>query len=169
MEGQLNTLKLYRDPSMVDTRNATVVFIRLIFLRIGNIDTLNEKYEAEAYVEATWFDKSFHPEVQGSAIDYNPKVHWNPELVIDNNVGELKQEIFYTVIQHPEEQSSEICEHRTMKGTFWEKLELQHFPVDVQDLSISITTKHSSSEVVLKQDESRLSSINRLAFGGQQS
>ncbi|CAF1516119.1 unnamed protein product, partial [Adineta steineri] len=24
------------------------------------------------------------------------------------------------------------------KGVFWEKLELQHFPTDVQDLSISI-------------------------------
>ncbi|CAF5086587.1 unnamed protein product, partial [Rotaria sp. Silwood1] len=30
------------------------VYIRVIFLRIGEIDTLNEKYQAQASIEARW-------------------------------------------------------------------------------------------------------------------
>ncbi|CAF1380220.1 unnamed protein product [Didymodactylos carnosus] len=104
--------------------------------------------------------------MEGSVVDYDPKVHWNPELLIDNNVGDLKEQTSYTVISHPDQQSSEICEHRMMKGTFWESLELQHFPFDVQDLSIGIMSGRTASEVKLKQDE-RLSTINTRAFGGQ--
>ncbi|CAF4419414.1 unnamed protein product, partial [Adineta steineri] len=34
--------------------NARIVRVRLVFIRIGEIDTLNEKYQADVYVEGKW-------------------------------------------------------------------------------------------------------------------
>ncbi|CAF4338768.1 unnamed protein product, partial [Adineta steineri] len=61
-----------------------------------------------------------------------------------------------------------ICEHRRLKGVFWEKLELNHFPADVQDLTISVTTHHYLENCILVEDEHLRSSINREAFVDQQ-
>ena len=41
------------------------------FLRLGEIDTMNEKFQAEVFIEARWVDNS-EPIAQ-----YDPKVHWN--------------------------------------------------------------------------------------------
>ena len=61
-----------------------------------------------------------------------------------------------------------ICEHRDVKGVFWEKLELEHFPSDVQDLSISIGSMLYDDKVILINDPHQLSGVNREAFVDQQ-
>ncbi len=61
-----------------------------------------------------------------------------------------------------------ICEHRDIKGVFWEKLELQHFPSDVQDLSISIASLLYDDKVNLVSDPYLLSGVNRESFIDQQ-
>ena len=50
----------------------------------------------------------------------------------------------------------------------WEKLELYHFPSDVQELSISVGSTFYNDRVILVADPVRLSSINREAFIDQQ-
>lgn len=45
-------------------------------------------------------------------------------------------------------------------GYFWERLELHHFPIDLQELSISVISKLSSNEVKLISDDKRLSFVN---------
>ena len=42
---------------------------------------------------------------------------------------------------------------------FWERLELHNFPVDVQELSITLATRRSSNEVKLVSDPFRISYI----------
>jgi len=54
------------------------------------------------------------------------------------------------------------------KRIFWEKLELYHFPSDVQDLSISVTSSLFHDKVLLFADPYRLSGVNREAFVDQQ-
>jgi hypothetical protein len=61
-----------------------------------------------------------------------------------------------------------VCEHRDIKGVFWEKLELQHFPSDFQDLSISVASMLYDDKVVLTVDPYHLSGVNREAFVDQQ-
>jgi len=61
-----------------------------------------------------------------------------------------------------------ICEHRDIRGLFWEKLELQHFPSDVQDLSISITSMLYDDKVLLIDDPYHSNEVNREAFVDQQ-
>ena len=47
-----------------------------------------------------------------------------------------------------------------LKGIFWERLELQNFPVDVQELSVTLTSERGVNEVKLVGDPYRASFLN---------
>ena len=94
--------------------------------------------------------------------------HWHPQLYIENALGDLKEQVRYTAKKSKEDQQIYICEHRDVKGVFWEKLELHHFPSDVQDLSISIGSTFRDDKVLLLRDPHHLSGVNREAFVDQQ-
>ena len=157
------------------------VSVRLMFLRIGDIDTLNEKYQAQASIESRWpvkFDKlsaNLSPDehkrlVEGKSISLlkYAETHWHPQLYIENAVGDLKEQIRYSARKSKEDNEFYVCEHRDVKGLFWEKLELYHFPSDVQDLSISVASMFYDDKVVLQADPLRPSGVNREAFSDQQ-
>jgi hypothetical protein len=162
--------------------NKTVkVYVRLMFLRIGEIDTLNEKYQAQASIEARWpveFDKlsaNLSPDDQKrlsdgksiSLVNYAAS-NWHPQLYIENAIGDLKEQIRYSAKRSKADKKVYVCEHRDIKGLFWEKLELHHFPSDVQDLSISIGSMYYDDKVVLAADPNYVSGVNREAFVDQQ-
>ncbi|CAF0922000.1 unnamed protein product [Adineta ricciae] len=174
-------------------QSAREVRIRLVFVRIGDIDTLNEKYQADVYFEARWADTmnvrllDLTPDQQSQLLHENviirtdkfdAKEHWTPQLYIENAIGQIgEQDKWFTIMKRTSEKSEslsppvanlEICEHRRVKGVFWEKLELNHFPADVQDLTVSITTHHYIEDCQLVQDPQLRSSINREAFFDQQ-
>lgn len=50
--------------------------------------------------------------------------------------------------------------YRFLKGTFWERLELKNFPVDIQELSVTLTTRLGPHEIKLTPDPNRLSFMN---------
>ncbi len=152
-----------------------------MFLRIGEIDTLNEKYQAQAVIEARWpveFDKissDLSPDDQKRLVDGKSvsllnytKSHWHPQLYIENALGDLKEQIRYSARKSKEDDQIYVCEHRDIKGLFWEKLELHHFPSDVQDLSISIASMLYDDKVILMPDPYQPSGVNREAFVDQQ-
>jgi hypothetical protein len=163
------------------SNKAITVYLRLMFLRIGEIDTLNEKYQAQASIEARWpveLDKllsDLSSEDQKrlaegksiSLVNYT-KSHWYPQLYIENALGDLKEQIRYSAKKSKEGDVIYVCEHRDIKGLFWEKLELQHFPSDVQDLSISIASMLYNDKVILNAEPYHLSGVNREAFVDQQ-
>lgn len=125
-----------------------IVQIRLIFIRIGEIDTLNEKYQAEIYFEARWTEKislnNFNLNLQQEKEfvqerrtikleNFNPNANWTPMLFIENAIGQIGElERWFTGKRILNESTTsplfevEICEHRRFKGVFWEKLELNH-------------------------------------------
>jgi hypothetical protein len=157
------------------------VSIRLMFLRIGEIDTLNEKYQAQASIEARWpieFEKlssdlSSEDQkrlIEGKSISLlkYAESHWHPQLFIENVIGDLKEQIRYSSKKSKEDNQIYICEHRDIKGLFWEKLELQNFPSDIQELSISIGSLLYNDKVILIADLYHLSGINREIFIDQQ-
>lgn len=183
---------------IVQVDKATVVHVRLVFLRIGNsgrsssvvsppliplgeIDTLNEKYQAHASIESRWlapferFSYELSADDQqrflnGRAVPLEKYAvsHWHPQIYIQNALGDLKEQIKYSAKLIEDRRSVEICEHRDIRGLFWEKLELHHFPSDLQDLSISITSMLFHDKVMLVADPHRFSGINREAFSDQQ-
>lgn len=114
--------------------------------------------------------------------------YWNPRISIKNSINESKQATYRAIresIASPYERNhtyvnasqdlitdghhncSEeqpkfsywIVEYQTIKGWFFEKLELNYFPVDVQDLSIILTSSRTKREVVFNEMKTRLSSV----------
>jgi hypothetical protein len=59
--------------------NIKTVYVNIDFKRIGVIDTMNEKFDAEVCIESRWIQKE-------NIIRYNPDEHWNPKLYIENIV-----------------------------------------------------------------------------------
>jgi hypothetical protein len=94
--------------------------------------------------------------------------HWYPQLYIENSLVDLSAKIRYSAKKSKIDNEIYVCEHRDIRGSFWEKLELQHFPDDVQDLSISVATMLYDDKVVLIPDPHCFSGINREAFIDQQ-
>ncbi|UJR10753.1 hypothetical protein I4U23_014941 [Adineta vaga] len=162
--------------------NKTIkVYVRLMFLRIGEIDTLNEKYQAQAAIEARWSveldkiisilsldDRKRLTDGKSVSLLQYSVLHWHPQLYIENVLGDLKEQIRYTVKKSKENDQIYVCEHRDIKGLFWEKLELHYFPSDIQDLSISIASMFYNDRVILLADPNHLSGVNREAFVDQQ-
>lgn len=54
-----------------------VVEIRIIFIRIGEIDSMRETFFAEAFMQAKWIDK------YASIDSYDPEKNWNPDIVVE--------------------------------------------------------------------------------------
>jgi len=127
------------------------VKISIQFLRIGEIDTINEKYYAEICVEAQWVQHGYIKE-------YDPDLHWNPKIVIENSIFEPKEKVTYEVKKFYD--MVKIRESRYLKGFFWEKLELENFPLDIQELSIVVSSKLTSDELELVSDSERPSMID---------
>lgn len=125
---------------------------------------MNERYYAEILFEASWEDKSLkrfttHP--------FNPAVNWTPELELMNGIGDLQDRIVYSV--HYDRQGvAVVTEHHRLKGTLWERMELQHFPVDIQELSLSITTSRTSKEMRFARNLRKASGVNRRVFTDEQ-
>jgi hypothetical protein len=139
----------------------TSVKLFLIFLKIGEIDNIKERFQAEAYIEAYWEDSSVDPK-----LGFDPRHNWDPELLIENAVGNLKQDIRYKVETHGDKII--VREMMSIKGLFWERLELWDFPLDIQELSISITTTRNKDEVFFESNPDYESTVNTEDFQQQQ-
>ncbi|CAF3600590.1 unnamed protein product [Rotaria sp. Silwood1] len=140
------------------------VELRVVFLKIGEIDTLKEQFQAEAFIQARWYE----PSLKGTEIDcFDAHKFWNPLLYIDNSVGDLKNDVWHKVVYDGTD-TPMIYEMRKVKGVFLENLELNDFPVDVQDLTITVSTTRTVNEVSFVADTHQLSAINTHAFIDQQ-
>lgn len=83
------------------------VQVTVQFIRIGVIDTLNEKYYAEVKIISKWKPHEIF-------IRYDQKRHWNPEIYIENALEDPKESIRYSLVQ--EENERYVIEKRRIKG-----------------------------------------------------
>jgi hypothetical protein len=127
-------LNVINQNGVVEPRRVEV-FIK--FIRIGEIDTMNEKYHSEIRVESKWVDDEI-------IVEYDKAKHWNPLLDIENSLKELKEIQYDLLIENGVTLVTEI---RKFKADLWERLELQHFPFDVQELNLTLFTRRSFKEV----------------------
>ncbi|KAK2172128.1 hypothetical protein NP493_990g00005 [Ridgeia piscesae] len=92
---------------------------------------------------------------------------WNPLLFIDNILSESKEATWLTAtVNHKGE--AYMMERRRVRGVFMENLELDDFPLDVQDLTVTITTERPDTEIDIIPDENEMSGINVQTFVDQQ-
>lgn len=86
------------------------LYVCLVFLKIGEIDTIKERFQADAYIESYWEDENVDP-----TVPFDHRTNWNPELHIENAIGELKQEIRYKV--EIVNNKPRVYEMRNIKGS----------------------------------------------------
>ena len=118
-----------------------------------------------------------------SILEYDSSLFWSPQLYIENAIGDLKEEVRYK-LEIVEKQNVEpatkslknlgnnltvrVCEMRKLRGVFYERLELYDFPMDTQELSITLTSKRSVDEVEIVENKREACSINTEDFLDQQ-
>jgi hypothetical protein len=112
----------------VERINARQVEIMVEFVRVGEIDTMNERYNAEFNIEAKWIDNLVTDK-------YDPKVHWNPEIFIENALN-TTQVVNYN-LDKKHDGSVYVIECRNIKGI--------HF-----FFHLNFIFKHSSRTLVFK-------------------
>ena len=116
-------------------------------------------------------------------LEYDSNLFWSPQLYIENAIGDLKEEVRYK-LEIAEKQNVEstskslknlannltvrVCEMRKLRGVFYERLELYNFPMDTQELSITLTSKRSIDEVNIVENKREMCSINTEDFLDQQ-
>lgn len=119
-------------------------------------------------------------------MEYDPNLFWSPQLYIENAIGDLKEEIRYKLEIVEKEGSNlqkdsscklqtlatnltvKVTEMRKVRGIFYERLELYDFPMDIQEISITLTSRRSVAEVELVENRKDPSSINIEDFLDQQ-
>ncbi|TGZ71319.1 hypothetical protein CRM22_002711 [Opisthorchis felineus] len=143
------------------------VEVRVVFLKIGEIDTLKELYYADAFIQAKWREPKLDGRVTEELTITELEQYWNPLLFIDNILSETK-ETQWLVAQENDAGEVFLVERRRIKGVFLETLELNDFPLDVQDLTITVTTERPDTEVDIIPDQNEMSAINIQTFVDQQ-
>lgn len=92
------------------------VEVEINFLKLGEIDTMNDKFTAEVVIVSKWSDFDQSIDV------YDPQKHWNPKLFIQNVLNEPKEVVKYDF--EKDTNCLKITETKIVKAQFWERLEL---------------------------------------------
>ncbi|KAL7064401.1 hypothetical protein AAHC03_04528 [Spirometra sp. Aus1] len=140
------------------------VYLCVIFLKIGEIDTIKEQYAADVLIKAKWRDADM--DAAGS-LEYDWLHNWTPKLYIENTIGETREQL-HQMIALNEFGHAFLVEKRRVSGVFLENLELNHFPFDVQDLTITVASNLPSSEIRLLNDPDEPHRINKQSFVDEQ-
>lgn len=115
-------------PEKIDPSKKKIVHVSLQFERIGEIDTNKELFFAEIVLKLSWTTD----EVINDS--YDPNKHWNPKIIIENMFVKPELKIEYLV------KDNEITEIQKIKAFFWERLEIENFPLDIQELGVVVTS-----------------------------
>ncbi|KAL5019810.1 hypothetical protein ScPMuIL_002702 [Solemya velum] len=138
------------------------VYIKVVFTKIGEIETMKEQYHADICVQARWKEKSLDHSTNSDK-DVNFSQYWDPKLSIQNKMGTPKQSS-WKVVRYGKEMEAYIVQKFQIKGIFSENLELQDFPFDIQKLSVIITSELPDKDLKLVEDDKDLSLINVQCF-----
>lgn len=94
----------------IDTKeenNFRQIEVMIEFVRIGQIDNMGEKYDAEINFEATWVENQI-------ITNYDANLYWNPMIYVENLLTEHTSAKSYNLKQQGE--STIITEIHNIKG-----------------------------------------------------
>ncbi|KAK3082872.1 hypothetical protein FSP39_007612 [Pinctada imbricata] len=160
--------ELPRYDTKANIRPASKVKVQICvqFFKVGEIDTLKEQFTADVVVKAKWREPSLDGQNQTSETVEFGKL-WNPKLYIENSLGDPKEQLRYRLLYNDKGEAY-VMEKRMIKGTFMENLELDDFPFDVQDLTITVASELPSYEVELIEDLDDHHVVNKQSFVDEQ-
>ncbi|KAK6185720.1 hypothetical protein SNE40_007893 [Patella caerulea] len=166
LSDRINSDKTPSKQYLGDRKDKVTVELKCAFLKIIDIETLDQIFEAEIFIQARWMEPALKDFTEKDMQDYDPANYWIPKLSIMNTDGELEwnRRSFTVQLKEPGYTYPIVLLLWRFKGKFRENLELEHFPFDVQDLTVQVTTERSSSEVELIEDQHSLCTVNIKTF-----
>ena len=154
-----------------DWAESVKVYIQISYTKILDIDTINQRFQAEALIESKWFDP--HLNSLDDVID--ERKIWKPEIYVENAIKDVREDVSYKIVPFHESIAATtaikhlslittgyqymMCELRKVSGIFYENLELEDFPLDIQDLTITVATKKPGKIVIFKLLQEELKNI----------
>lgn len=88
------------------------VSVAFEFVSIGEIDMMNEKFQAEVIIESMW-QLTAGTDISG---EYDPRLYWNPQIYIENAHANLKEQIKHRVMKVGHD--IYVTEYRLVKGFY---------------------------------------------------
>lgn len=143
------------------------VQVRIILLKVGDVDTLRDKFTADAFIQAKWREPLMDGRFKLQNEPINWDLYWNPRLWMENQLGDPKESVWHSITFDANGQAT-ICEKRRVYGSFMEFMELNEFPFDNQDLTVTVTTDRDQSELELIEDPKERCSLNVDSFVDEQ-
>lgn len=158
----LGSVRAY-DAGMPNPPNSpTVVEVGFFIADIVNLDELNETFEAEVIIYASWHDPRMAFDAEEAGVDYKlyqgafqfNEVYpgWWPQLLIVNEVG--SGDINAIKIQSYADGTQNYLEQRNV--TLETPMSLQRFPFDVQELEAQLIAFGDYNDEVVLQVDKRL-------------
>ncbi|XP_048733952.1 cys-loop ligand-gated ion channel-like isoform X2 [Ostrea edulis] len=165
--------------------------IKVVFLKVGEIDTLKEFFVADVFVQIRWREPALdkpterqrvkdvltgalrtltqsHIEISKRKSDeIQLEKYWDPKIVFQNILSETMHSE-WKLLKHNDDGEAFIVQKHRLKATFSENLELALFPFDIQDLTLIISTELSEAEVELVEDIEEISSVQIDSFAKEQ-
>jgi len=133
-------------------RKDVKVYCRILFLRMGEIQTVKERYNAEVFIQARWREPLLEELTEDEMDCVDLAELWNPKLFTENSLGNPKSKVWRETWKEPQTGEMYILEKRLCGGVWGETLELWDFPFDCQDLSVTVGSGRRNNEVILLED-----------------
>lgn len=126
-----------------------IVAIRTSIISVGDIDTVGQQFKCDFYMSATWSE----PQLQGrSPDDIRWSNEWHPRIVFFNAVEIEKMEINHKLFYEEGNKIPYAMQSYRIKGSFRENLELWNFPLDYQQLTITLMSDWTDKLVEFEKD-----------------
>lgn len=138
------------------------VTIRVLFLKIASIDTLHDRFSADVVIHTRWREPAFDA-AKKSTEDVDWSQYWDPKLSVDNVIGEAKANVS-NHLSYDKNGRAIVLQSIKIGGMFYEAMDLNQFPFDSQDLTVSIVSDLETNEVEFVEDLQERSGINVGAF-----
>ncbi|XP_012944007.1 uncharacterized protein LOC106013283 [Aplysia californica] len=154
---------------VISYEDTQTVEVKVVFLRVADIDTISQQFEADVHIQARWQEKQFKgmTEKELDVVEFSQC--WDPQLKILNILGGLDSEKATMILRYEPDYAYPVLTYMwQVKGLFREHLELEHFPLDVQELSIVLSSGRSVKDIELVQDFFHVSSLSPRALQDSQ-
>ncbi|KAK2553672.1 Cys-loop ligand-gated ion channel [Acropora cervicornis] len=148
-----------------DKTEKVIVGIRASVISVGDIDTVGQQFKCDLYLSACWAE----PRLQGKTtedLDWNNE--WHPRIVFFNALEIEKVHKNHFLIYEEGNEIPYACETYRMKGSFRENLELWDFPLDYQELTITLMSDWTNKQVKFEKDLKKADNIRPETFTADQ-
>ncbi|KAL8593913.1 hypothetical protein ACOMHN_032334 [Nucella lapillus] len=171
--------QLVAQKSFVQPKPKRKVQLRIVYIKIDDIRTVQEEFSGIVFIRARWREPTLDNNASASighvvfialvldVSSVNWATCWDPKLDMQNFKGESKANKWRELEFGPEGEVF-VVEKRRVKGAFAEQMELAHFPFDLQDLSVLVTSELKEAEIELTEDEHDVSLVDLHAFADDQ-